>query len=266
MIMTAIQLVEKVKSVANSATEYKLGTFGNKKTNGKTQWDCSDLLKGILWGYPENGKYASNGVLDQNADTIISNCLNVSNDFSNIEAGEIVWIKGHMGIYIGNGQVVEATPKWDNGVQITTCANVKSGSKSRKWTKHGKSPYIDYGSTTVTAAPQPTPAPSLTPVDDWVKRLQEELNSQFGAGLVVDGIKGPKTLNACPTVKKGAKGNVTRLIQERLNSVGFNISTDGIFGTNTYNAIKVFQKNRNLTQDGIVGPNTWSWLLEGTKM
>ncbi len=118
------------------------------------------------------------------------------------------------------------------------------------------------GSTTVTAAPQSTPAS----VDDWVKRLQEELNSQFGAGLVVDGIKGPKTLNACPTVKKGAKGNVTRLIQERLNSVGFNISTDGIFGTNTYNAIKVFQKNRGLTQDGIVGKNTWSWLLEGTKM
>ena len=33
--MTAIQLVEKVKSVANSATEYKLGTFGNKKQMGK---------------------------------------------------------------------------------------------------------------------------------------------------------------------------------------------------------------------------------------
>ena len=53
--------------------------------------------------------------------------------------------------------------------------------------------------------PQPAPAPTPTPKpsgDDWVKRLQEELNSQFGAGLVVDGIKGPKTLNACPIVKK----------------------------------------------------------------
>lgn len=97
-------------------------------------------------------------------------------------------------------------------------------------------------------------------------RLQQELNYQFKRGLTVDGLKGPKTLNACPTVKKGAKGNVTRLIQERLNSVGFSLGVDGIFGTATYNAVKVFQRNRGLSQDGIVGKNTWNWLLKGTKM
>ncbi|WP_279161120.1 peptidoglycan-binding domain-containing protein [Thomasclavelia cocleata] len=262
-VLTNKQLVEKAKSVANSATIYKLGTFGNKTINGKRQWDCSGLLKGILWEYPENGKYESNGVLDQNADTIISKCLNVSSDFSNIIPGEIVWIKGHMGIYIGDGKIIEATPKWDNGVQISTCANIASGLKNRKWTKHGKSPYINYGATTVTPTPQPAPKPSG---DNWVKRLQEELNSQFGAGLVVDGIKGPKTLSACPTVKINARGNVTKLIQERLNSVGFNLTVDGIFGDNTKKAVKVFQKNRGLTVDGIVGANTWEWLLKGTKM
>lgn len=154
-VMKAAQLVEKAKAVANSATVYKLGTFGNKTSNGKKQWDCSGLLKGILWGYPDDGKYQSNGVSDQNADTIISKCSGVSTDFSNIVLGEVVWMKGHMGIYIGNGKVIEATPKWDNGVQITTCGNVASGSKSRKWTKHGKSPYIDYGSAAVAPTPQP---------------------------------------------------------------------------------------------------------------
>lgn len=102
--------------------------------------------------------------------------------------------------------------------------------------------------------------------DDWVARLQRELNVQFHKGLAVDGLRGSKTLNACVTVKKGAKGNITRLIQERLNSVGFNISIDGIFGGNTENAIKVFQKNRGLKQDGIIGRNTWNWLIKGTKM
>lgn len=102
--------------------------------------------------------------------------------------------------------------------------------------------------------------------DAWVARLQSELNNQFHKGLAVDGLKGPKTLSACVTVKKGAKGNITKLIQERLNSVGFSLSTDGIFSSGTEKAVKVFQKNRGLTADGIVGRNTWDWLLKGTKM
>lgn len=115
---------------------------------------------------------------------------------------------------------------------------------------------------------EPTPTPTSKPsgYDDWVARLQAELNNQLKRGLKVDGLRGPKTLEACPTVKKGAKGNITKLIQERLNSVGFNLSTDGKFGKGTKKAIKVFQKNRGLSQDGIVGKNTWSWLLRGTKM
>lgn len=102
-----------------------------------------------------------------------------------------------------------------------------------------------------TVQPQPTPAPTPTPtpIDNWVARLNAECTSQGFDGY--------------PTVKKGAEGNITRLIQERLNSVGFNISVDGIFGENTKKAVKVFQKNRELTEDGIVGPNTWEYLLSG---
>lgn len=117
----------------------------------------------------------------------------------------------------------------------------------------------------------PNPKPSETPpkpssYDQWVADLQEELNRQYNMGLVVDGLKGPKTLAACPLVRKGARGNITRLIQRRLNSVGFHLSTDGIFGSSTYNAVNVFQKNRGLYQDGKVGKKTWDWLLKGTKM
>lgn len=124
---------------------------------------------------------------------------------------------------------------------------------------------------THTEAPKPTPAPTPNNnttklnYDGWVARLQTELNNQFHKGLNVDGLRGPKTLAACVTVKRGAKGNITRLIQERLNSVGFHISIDGIFGGGTENAVKVFQRNRGLSADGIVGRNTWDWLLKGTR-
>ena len=122
---------------------------------------------------------------------------------------------------------------------------------------------------THTEASKPTPTPNNNTTklnyDGWVARLQIELNSQFYKGLNVDGLRGPKTLDACVTVKRGAKGNITKLIQERLNSVGFHISVDGIFGGGTENAVKVFQRNRGLSADGIVGKNTWDWLLRGTR-
>ena len=107
--------------------------------------------------------------------------------------------------------------------------------------------------------------------DDWVARLQKELNIQGfrddnGNKLDVDGLKGTKTLQACPVIKKGASGGLTKLVQERLNSVDFSISVDGVFGYNTEKAIKVFQTNRGLSSDGIIGKNTWEWLLKGTKM
>ena len=128
---------------------------------------------------------------------------------------------------------------------------------------------VTVNNVTHTEAPKPTPAPNNNTnklnYDGWVARLQTELNNQFHKGLAVDGLRGPKTLDACVTVKHGARGNITRLIQERLNSVGFKLSTDGIFGGGTENAVKVFQRNRGLSADGIVGRNTWEWLLKGTR-
>lgn len=117
-------------------------------------FDCSCLIKSILWGW--NGKlnhacggaiYQSNGVPDINANTMISKCSAVSNNFNNITPGEVVWMTGHIGVYIGDGLAVECTPSWKNGVQITACNCVKSGYQSRYWTKHGKLPYITYVST-----------------------------------------------------------------------------------------------------------------------
>ncbi len=119
-------------------------------------FDCVGLIKGILWGW--NGDmsrtyggagYACNGVPDYDAKKMIDACREVSADFSAIAPGEAVWMDGHIGVYVGGGVVVECTPKWQGGVQRSTCANVSqklvSGAAgSRTWTKHGKLPWVDY--------------------------------------------------------------------------------------------------------------------------
>ncbi len=92
--------------------------------------------------------------------------------------------------------------------------------------------------------------------------LQQELNAQCNANLVVDNIAGPKTLSACITVKYGAKGNITKWIQNKLNSLGYNCGVaDGIFGNNTKQVVMKLQQSRGLSVDGIVGKNTWKALL-----
>ena len=113
-------------------------------------------------------------------------------------------------------------------------------------------------------APAPTPKPTPTPKpsgDAWVRSLQAELNAQGfkdsnGNKLVVDGIAGSKTLSACPTLRIGARGNITKLMQQKIG-----VAADGIFGNNTKQAVINYQKSKGLVADGIVGRNTWRKLL-----
>ena len=95
-----------------------------------------------------------------------------------------------------------------------------------------------------------------------VKGLQTELNKQYNRGLAVDGIFGTNTYNACINVRKGAEGNITWLIQSMLICKLFNINADGIFGPATERAVREFQKRNGLSQDGIVGKNTFNKLFK----
>ena len=186
-ITTAAQLAERCLDVAqNYKTLYVMGCFGapmtaaNKKryTQNHTYnkqaartkminavsadtfgFDCVCLIKGLLWGWCGDktktyggASYAVNGVPDIGADTMITKCKDVSTaGWANMEVGEALWVKGHIGIYIGNGLAVECTPSWENKVQVTAVKNIgtKSGYNARTWTKHGKLPYVTYTGATI---------------------------------------------------------------------------------------------------------------------
>lgn len=56
--------------------------------------------------------------------------------------------------------------------------------------------------------------------------------------------------------RKGSRGEVVRQIQ-----IALHLYPDGIFGVNTEQAVKEFQKRNNLNPDGIVGPLTLAKLI-----
>lgn len=182
--MKASVLIQKLREIErNHKTLYVMGCFGapltggnvarycqnhdyNKKANrtamikaaaDKTPpvfgFDCVNLIKGVLWGWNGDASkkyggaaYKANGVPDIGADSMIKVCKDVSTDFRTIIPGEAVWLSGHIGVYVGGGVVIECSPAFKNCVQETACLNIGTvaGMNGRKWTKHGKIPYVTY--------------------------------------------------------------------------------------------------------------------------
>lgn len=216
-ITSNIELVAACKDAAAHKTMYVMGCFGapmtaaNKKRYTKNHsynkkaartqkinaasedtfgFDCVCLIKGLLWGW--NGDksktyggagYACNGVPDIGADQMIKVCKDVSTDFSNIIPGEAVWMKGHIGVYVGEGLAIECTPKWDDCVQTTAVHNIgtKAGYNGRKWTKHGKLPYIRYIEDTKNKDPE-TPAPVTGHISTGTDADNKEIYDALIAG------------------------------------------------------------------------------------
>ncbi|HHW31636.1 MAG TPA: peptidoglycan-binding protein [Clostridiaceae bacterium] len=66
-----------------------------------------------------------------------------------------------------------------------------------------------------------------------------------------------------PLIRTGSVGVYVLVLQDALNALGFSGSgLDGYFGPGTRNAVINFQRSMGLTQDGIVGCNTWEALTE----
>ncbi|MGD1703591.1 peptidoglycan-binding domain-containing protein [Dapis sp. BLCC M229] len=68
-----------------------------------------------------------------------------------------------------------------------------------------------------------------------------------------------------PILRNGSIGSDVTLVQRLLNNAGYgSLVEDGIFGSRTDTAVKQFQKDRNLTVDGVVGSQTWKALVPPT--
>ena len=95
-----------------------------------------------------------------------------------------------------------------------------------------------------------------------VRQLQNILIAK-GLDIAVDGIAGEHTLSACKvfTIGSGDSGELTKWVQNRLNSLGFSCgAADGIAGTKTMTAIARFQENNGLGI-GYLGGEDWYYLI-----
>lgn len=100
--------------------------------------DCVGLIKGYLWcDSANNTKPHYNASQDISANAMRKACKKSGNIATLPEVvGVLVFMSGHVGIYIGNGEVIEARGR-SYGV-------VKTKLTARKWKWWGYCPYITY--------------------------------------------------------------------------------------------------------------------------
>lgn len=157
MAKTAQGLVEYAK--AQLGRPYWYGTFGQSASrplyNQKKgqypnyyKWnyagetakvhDCVGLIKGYLWcDSPEDLTPVYNAAQDKSANQMRDMCTSGGNISSLPEVpGVLVFYNNHMGVYIGNGEVIEARGH-AYGVIKTELAD-------RPWKTWGYCPYITY--------------------------------------------------------------------------------------------------------------------------
>lgn len=205
---------------------YSAAAYGSKWI-GHTVADCSGLFR---WAFNKLGVYIAHG-----SNTIwLSYCKSKGElrkgkrtDGQELKPGTAVFTynkkkdnRGHIGLYIGDGQVIEASGTV-NGVIISSINN-------SKWVEWGELKNVQY---------EETKAPAVTPPDNSQKA---ETRPTLRKGSKGDAVKELQTLLNNAGFDCG--------------------EIDGDFGKKTLAAVREYQKANGLTLDGVVGAKTWASL------
>ena len=136
-VLTENLLQDRAAVFGSEVTDYM--DFIRQNWIGKRTADCVGLIKGYGWYDSASGEImvGTNSMMDVGANAMFSNAT-VKGTIDTIPEvpGLAVWVDGHIGIYIGNGEVIEAMNTL-RGVTRTQLAG-------REWTHWLQIPYISY--------------------------------------------------------------------------------------------------------------------------
>lgn len=175
-VLTEPSLLNKIEQYPNNIKKYE--SFIRKNWMGKRTADCVGLIKSYLWWANNDVTYAPKTDLSANG---MFNAATVKGDISTIPEiiGLCVRKDQHIGVYIGNGQVIESKGT-KYGVVQTPLKEIGFNG----WTHWLKCPFIEY------VEPQDTFEQDLkliadklkTPYDYWLKKSSKDASDK---GLII---------------------------------------------------------------------------------
>ena len=214
---------------------YTAADFPNQY--GQKVHDCVGLIKGYLWSDDPDGTPRYNAAQDVAVEGLYRKCSRKS-DISTLPEtpGVCVFMAnmGHVGVYIGKGEVVEAM---GHAVGV-----VKTKLAGRGWAYWGMPEWISYDEIAVVA-------PSVGSADSSPKGGAFTLSFRI--------------------LREGCKGEDVRALQLMLKARGYQCGNygangdgaDGDFGASTKTKLISYQRVNGLEPDGEAGPDTMSALL-----
>lgn len=236
----AEDLVKWAKEQYKQKNRYKNGGIGRYDKNGTRQFDCCGLFKCFMWHdySTNNAKYYGKTQKDYNCEGLLAEAKEKGkiNTIPEI-LGVLVYQKRHMGIYVGNGKVIESTAKKYDGRHGKIYKTYFKGSgigcdgKRTTWTHWFKSPYLTY---------QLEPKPIVPEEDNFLPKR----------GYFKFGDISPKV------------DMIARFMLRMFPAYTSRKALGNYYGVHIRKSIKEFQKRTGLEPDGCIGSITLSKLKE----
>lgn len=286
-------------------------SIANDNTHGYDQgsrwspdYDCSSLVisawkqAGVNLTCTYTGNMYANMVNKGFSD--ITSQVNLATG-SGLARGDVLLnVSSHTAMYIGNGQICEATGNENGGITggqtgdqtgreicINSYRNYPwnyvlryvaedSGSRetqSENTTSTDKDTYTVQAGDSLWAIAEKiygsgayyTKLMTLNGLTNSNIMVGQVLKIKSNAQSASQPAQSTSSTNDLPTLRKGSKGEPVRALQALLILRGQKLATygaDGDFGSETEIALRAYQKLKGLTVDGICGSDDWKTLIE----